>query len=734
MSIEQRYQVSIGSPYAVEKEAGTTDRSATTFTYLDWITPLYISYGSNGGLGILQCRCAKAPEDAYPLIKNGVPIQVTDTKGVSDPSSKQPIVFDGIIQKVNYKISGVQTEFAIIAYCSGDDLLRRICLHGQIRLSHDKEENLWDEGVTGSPEAVSTTIADDDIVRVDTPLIFNPGGDPNMSKQEYNVDGDGSTKVNVFDVPFRNQHGPGGELKSQFWTLKRALKYLFSFENADWVIATSSWNDDVLDNFFDEYGDPIITNINLEGKPFLVALDVLLTPHNFIFYVDPIPDPDSGKQKLHINFKGSGEDVKQLVLSSKGTNVADSKANLINLDLTEDCTSVVNNLLALGDQKVFTTLAHSAPKKDDTTLKLSQGWETTDLKWAYNGDGTVNTYDLTFRKNYCHPVGVDEKGVGGVGRLWIVNLGEVKSSDLEDLTKKLNDTTGTTNGYNSINPRRLEKPEIYQQNAAAGILKREHIIVEMSLDDGNHWAIVEKDYYEVLNDSMGIVFTNPKLELLGSKMVSDTNHNYWEALNGGNLQIRILCAVKSDERLKKFIDNTGDTLPLATTRVFSNDGYKKFIYHPSINDAIYYTKWPPLRPEVDDTSKLEDIANQQAKLTDKATIHGTAVVTFDKIGDWVPGQTISGITGRSITYPVGKLPTIVKVVYDLVAQHCQLALDNHDTALVIQAKAVSDAQNRREAKLGIGALQSTGGNQVPTLPWASDTLSERREGQYGLPD
>jgi hypothetical protein len=722
-----RYTVSVGSAYTGhEIEPGLIDRSTSTFADIDWLEALYLSYGCNGTLGTVVLRAHKLPEDAYSLVSKGAPIKITDT--TTGPPNV--VVFDGIIQKVQYEISGNRTEFKLVCFNAGDDILRRICVYGQYRLGHTKEQYLWDHGITTGLVDVSSTT---EIFLTDCPLIFNPQGEPNMSKQKYSIDGDSSVTINLFDIPFRNQHGPGGDLKSDFWTLKAAVKYLLNLYNCDWALDATSYDDTVLDAIFTANGNPVVSNINCEGKSITQALDCLLTPHNYIWYVDSLVDVTTSKLKFKLSFKGAGA-TKALILSAHGTHAADSTANVLHLDITEDCTAIVNNVIAKGDQKIFTILAHTDPTGNE--LKLVQGWETGDLTYPAYVDGAVNVFDPVFIKNYCHTTNLTllgGKNVGGVGRLWLVNLGEVKGSPLEDLSLKLDDTSDVNPAYSSINPRRLEKPELYQQTSAGGLLKQENIIVEMSLDNGDNWAIIEKDWYQIVPDMMGILFSNPKLNRLGKKIknsIYTSGTGYWRALNEATLQIRILCSVKSDERVTKQIDNSGATTPLATRKLFSNDGYRKIIYDGSISSAIYYTGYPPLTPAVDDTAKLATIAQQQADLTDKVMVHGSAVVLYDNIGDWVPGQSITGITGRSITYTTGKLPTIVNVAYDLVAQHCQIALDNHDVALIIKSKSTSEASDRNEAKLGIGNVTSyTGGNKVNAMPWASNTRAERRENQ-----
>ena len=715
----RRFRVKAAAePFATESTAGTSSTTSPSYSNIDWLEPVYASVVANGEIGELRLIAVKHPEDVLEPLPSHTPIQLIDNVDPTDPK----VVFDGVVVKHHLTIGGEQEKTEIIAYNNGDYLLHRIAVHGQYRRDYDTESAYWTAGYNSGALGVARSA----IIQIDTPTIFNPDGAPNATEQTYFVNDGGASGDNtlhLFEAPFRNQkNAAGNDIKAVPWQLSWAVQYLLNLHKTSWALDPSSFSD-VSMTIFSTNGDPVISNINLEGKSLLESLNILLSPHNYIFWVES-NTTGSIKHRIKFAYRGDTTFSNTVRLEARGTMATDSFANLINCDLTIDTTGITNTLYSYGDRISFTTWAHTdapSPSGDELyPLDLQKGWKTADLTWATNTDGTVNSIDTTFRKNYCHPDLISPDITGkpyGVGRLFIVNLGETPDHIIEALGFDMPDPLTGTFDTNSVDPRRLERPEIFNRNSAGGLLRQEDIQVEMSFDAGDHWDVVEKDWYRILPDKLGIVFTNPKLERLGIHFKNNDpgGIGYWQALKDDKLQIRILCAVKSDQRVFAVRSNVGDNVPLATEAVYLNDGYRRLVYNSMLSSSIYYTNYAPYEATQDDTDKLTDITNQQAKKSDRLLNVGTMSVVLDSWNEYHPGMVITAIESRIDFDPA---PTILRTIYDFPNQHVHLVLDSRIVKSIIGVKKVLES-DRNAAHLGVQGIRQlapTEANKVPFVP------------------
>lgn len=723
--MSRRFLVKIGTQYNDETYAGTSGNSPTFIT-VDTLEPSMMSVGCNGGMGEFRAFSSQHPEVEIANCADCSPVRLVDTQ------NGNAVVFDGILYKNHFMFGGGRERFEICAYNRGDDLLDRIVLHGQQRLSYDREEAYWTGGFVGG--AINLNV--NDHVLIDTALVFNPDGLPNMSNQAYTLsEGFGNT-VHTFEKPFRNDTNSGAALIALPWTLNDAVAYLLNFSNANWAIDVNSYNDIALNLVFTGgggNGNPVISHVNLEGKTLLHGLALLLEPHNYGFFVDPALN-GGGSHDIKFFFKGSGGSAHDLVLSPRGINAGASSANAISIDLTHDTSGVVNNVTAYGGRISFTTLCHTNPPANCPTLY--QGWKNADLTFP-DSDALgwmQNFNNKNFRRRYCNPSLVNpDNGVYGAGRIWLVNLGSVPGQNLEDLTTDLNNNA---DGANSIDPKVLDKPDLYTKNNPGGLYHQEDVTVEMSVDNGTNWGIVERNWYRLLPNNLGIIFTDPELDLLGifiKNAVGNQPIGYWQALYNQSLQIRILCTIKSDQKLASFNPNTNNTIPLARERMFENPGYRKVKYNNHAFDALYYTKYTPVQVSVNDQGALDGIVEQQKVLSDKRMVTGTAIMVLTNMDVWNPGDILTSIQNRgaAFAYSAPDAPTIIRVCYDFPAQHVEIAFDSHRTKTIIGNK-FTGAQTENERRLGIERPAPVmGGNQVPFLPGAGGIADEIRQAKSG---
>lgn len=729
-----------GSGYTV-KDTFLQNQTWNDVTYLE---PLHQSVTTNGEISELHFRAIgagnslpKHPEDVLSMVPRYKGVRVIDT------SNSDAVRFEGVILKHHIHMGGTQEDTILIAHGIGDNLLYRICLHGQHRLSYAKEKTQFEIAKSDTP----VTLNDADVVRIDTPLIFNPGGEPNMSQQMYSWNEGGTFGDNagnsfpIFDAPFRTQkNDAGNDIKSVPWTLSAAVRYLLNCYPAFMAIDPDTYNEITSTlSIIGATEDPVISNVNLEGKSLIEALAILLTPYNFGFSVgfSGSPQPITFFSRTHPQSSGA------VLCSVTGAAASSSNANMIDATITIDGSGVVNNITAIGDRIEYTTLCHTRPPAGSKLLTLVPGWKSTHLKWAFSTTDVVNPLDLEFRTKYNNDQlvskienpGSTTKYVYGVGRMWVVNQGQVaQTSDhpLEDLTTDLATAADiadpTTFPYTSMDRRRLEAPELYANNSENALLNPTDIVVEMSTDGGQNWRIVDAHWYKVLpaEVGMGFVFTDTqKLDRLGYANVNGLipdGKGYWQSLydrdylGGGHnttaLELRILCKVKSDQRVKSVNPNHGSASPLATERIFTNDGYQHMVYNDKIADAVYFEKYPPSKNVRDDTEQLHDLASVQLDALDREMTSGQIVVLTGTMGTYVPGMAITEITNRiAFESP----PIVMRVLYDYANQHTTLVVDNKHHRTILKAP-VLDGQSAQQSKMGIGSLQTLQGGHQGPLP------------------
>jgi hypothetical protein len=721
-SADRRFLVYLGPTYTAESFPGNT-AAASSYVLANWIEPTYLSVVANGEIGELRAICHQHPETARGLLPIGTPVQLFDMSledGTGAP------VFVGVIVKRRLVWRGDEEISELVAYNNADFLLHRLCLTGQSRRTYAIEQDYIANGITGGVKSIDVNT---DTIQIDTPIIFNPNGQPNMTEQVFHdpAQGDSTNTFNLFEVPDRDQVDGDNELEAIPWTLSRAVAYLFANYSAEWALSPVVWNTAAL-NIFTTNGDPVVSNVNLEGKSFLDGLRELLEPHNYGFYCTP--DTVAGKHHLIWWFKGASTDHITLDFSARGTDSIASTANCIDLELLEDSTSTVNTIQSYGDRATITTLAHTNSTATGV-LKLVQGWKTADLTWALDSDGvTVNPFDQNFVKNYKSPDLITvAAGIPafGVGRYWTVNLGNVDGGTLEDLKTDFSQN-------NSIDARRFENPVLFNNSTAGSVLTQQDVTVEMSFDSGLHWIIVEKHWYRIMPLGLGIVFTEPRLERLGLKATNatvDAGMTYWQALHDSALQIRILCSVKSDQCVEAEYDNAGISSPLSTWRTYRNDAYQQNLYNSAINATIYYTNLIPQLSTQDDTSALLTITNQQARFSDRIMVSGSAKMVLNAFAQFNPGQEVLSITGRGITFT--QRPTVIRVVYDFPNSHVHLVLDNHHQKTVIgKPIRTDDAAAARLHRANIVPLPEGTGNKVPFLPGVESSYRDSlRRGTFG---
>jgi hypothetical protein len=320
------YLVYLGAVFPSEGSPGKSTLPTNSYTLANWLELVYESVVANSEIGEVRLIGHCHPETGLTMVSIGQAIQVVNFTGASatndntDPGiANGAVVFDGVVAKINFSYQGDREAFQIVAYNSADFLFRRIALHGQVRRSYNQETYYIANGVvygafslnynpvTGSVGGGSSSgsSGSGDVVLIDTPLIFNPDGEPNATTQTYFLQSGTNNNISpIFEVPFRNQIGSSGaSLQAAYWTLSDAIQYLLNLYPTTPFIDPASYGDAAL-NIFTVNGNPIVSNVNCEGKSLGMALADLLTPYNYGYWIEPgiSPGAATGIPQHRIHF------------------------------------------------------------------------------------------------------------------------------------------------------------------------------------------------------------------------------------------------------------------------------------------------------------------------------------------------------------------------------------------------------------------------------------------------
>jgi len=750
----------------------TGNISIGNYTYAPYAEPKFMSVTSDGEMGELRATFAQHTEDFSDCTQVGQGIQVYDLgynagNGSGNlPTGNGDLIFDGMIYKSHIVFNGQEEMMEVVCYNNGDDILRRAKIHGQLRLSYASELSYF----TAGPQSYSVLLQpeDNNIITIDTPCIFNKDGQPNMLNQSYygnftQGNNTGTNTFNVFDAPFRTQvNNSNIEINAQYWTIKDAIKYLINTQTPiGWSIATDSCPDSYLDTVFVD--NPQISNINIEGDSIAEALNKILNPHNYGFWVDSISDYSGnnssavGKHNIYFFSRANNTDPVVLYMSARGNNAYPNYSNLIHCDFTIDATAVVNQINSFGDRIDFTTLASTIPTStgNSTAMLLSKTWN--NIPSGFNLSdfavgGIINYGNTSFIKNYKNPelispdiIDNNSKPTYGVGRYWSVNQGQIGGVTIGNMSLLLKDPD-FIGEHNSTDLRQFEKPEWYKRNYLGAEGEQYDVVVEMSIDSGGVWNHIDSEEYKIVNDKisgMGIIFTSPNLDELGYlfKTASGTGQkSYWQAQLDNTLQIRLIAKVKSDQRVSYSTNNENASFPLANTKIYNNDGYHKNNYNDVTNGTLEYVNYTPLGQgqsgnsspigsTVDQTPDLGNLTTLEQVYTDRLMTYGRAQVLLKEFDQYTPGQSITQITNRiTFAFP----PTIIKCIYKFEDQQIEIIVDNHRFPALLDNKAITEARTARQKALGISENEfllssNVPGGQATPVPYLTGDINSMEQ-------
>ncbi len=712
------------------------------------LQPTMISLTSNGEIG--ECRLeylangdyADSDSENFSPVRDNLPVRIVACFYHNGTMAETQIVFQGVMVKYMDEQGGDAYHKEFICYNLADDFFRRKIAYGQYWLTYPDYQFYYENGSTlaGSDYGDIELPVINDYLFTQKPLIFNPQGAYNCLNQLF-LEGKGRHQWFFDKEDRRDGNANGGSfaespqdyIYSIPWTLRRALVYLRDY--ADWAIS-SGWEDINLQTVFGAYQvfdadgktinaetvqtDPVLYNLNLNGRSLATCLRELLEPFGYGYSIAPNNEGSNKGHKITFFRRSALIGTGYAAVNVGREMVMDGDTpNVLKYNITEDSTPVVNYLTFLGNQQVITCLASNeqlsvhVPDSDPDIngltkgiLPLVPGFAISDLNNLTYDDTGEEIIENEFTTNISTSNGGDQ--IFAAGRMWIVNTGENFEQQIYDLNVLFTDLDDPPSAIGApeepdvwstsrfvYDRKKLDPPQYYTVGSSSKEYTQMPLVVEASVDGGENWFIVNSGKYQVLHDRMGIVFTETNLSDFAGEAqlpagVSLPTTSYWTALTQDKLKLRILCSFKSDQRIGWAITPTGPggetgVAHLMTEALSENLAYNRYYESNGLRSqsSVGFVYQDPEVNVVDDVKKLTGASSTIIQSNYLPTYSGQIVmgVRLDKSVGFLhevytlfnevhPGQVVPSITDRR-DFSINP-PLIIRTVLDCLNWQYQI--------------------------------------------------------------
>jgi len=410
--------------------------------------PLAIEWASNGGISKLKLRYELGRgknkdhqeniEDEFAIA--GDRFILVDSDGTR--------WFDG---HMGHKSILLQTQqdketYSITAYGPELRLVHKV-VYGQWYAS----KAIDDKEITGTVDTGERIFSN--AVLVPMPCVLNPNGEPNMSESSWALKSDAiaaDTKDSyVFFPAGRPASGDVGAAK--LWTAYKALRTLVEYIDDGDVISDEQTDWDEIETLLqgDLGFDPVLPEVNLEGKNLLEAISEILLPLGYGFNLQPWSEKDADdvyryKLRAYPQHEAAWSKEPELAKPSSetGNNIGDEdSAEVSRLHMEYNSLNIRNDVRVIGDVQRMECVVKWEGGADEEDLV--PGWDIISYDVdTYRVDGKVLLTNCTptNRENFLNrhePTGEDFGTYGNVFREYILDTDGAAfdtSSQTADLT------------------------------------------------------------------------------------------------------------------------------------------------------------------------------------------------------------------------------------------------------------------------------------------------------------
>lgn len=459
-----------------------------------------------------------------------------------------------------------------------------------------------------------------------------------------------------------------------WWTLAQAAFYLCKTLNPSEIHVRNPSLDE-LESVLGTDQYQLRNHRVVKGQFLPQALDALLKPHGYTFRVELV---SQSLRSLKVYERGAGSRTVNTKLQPFGERLDTIRSNVAEMALNYDGTAQTFNKLSLL----------GGPWQVEVSILLRPGWEE-----QYDTQYALSTYNIdedSFK---------DSDAVQQAWRRFVANEGGTYTGTREWFDEAPGFDTFITGIVNRVRRRRTY-PTI-TQDPFGGSLGRTHgrYLEWWDPDEGQSgaWKLVGDDLdeegysWQPLQEEIGVWFSSP--DVCSRFMEIQQQHGI------EHLALRLTCVIRSDERMRHEIDETGILIDDRKEVLDAGESYSRTFVNtepavaPEGPNGLRASEdefiggsaladLSAIRSEVDDRDRIASKAVELIDQYNAATIEGT--ITIEGI-DWnfdnILGGTVREIDGRDfelVTTPPGKAsryPTCVGVEFNIQDQRTRLRLE-----------------------------------------------------------
>jgi hypothetical protein len=423
-------------------------------------------------------------------------------------------------------------------------------------------------------------------------VVFNPDGEPNASRMEYDIAG---KQYRVFEL---------SELKAVYWTYASALTYL-----AAEGLALSMYDKGSLASLEKLTEGQVLRDVEVTGLTPLAAMERLCDRAGLGFCIAQVPVGERDVKDV-LQFYRRGEGRRTFLRHQRaGERLEVAKTNVAQCSLKTNRPAETIRVIGRGASKRF-----------EATFDLVGGWDP---------NLEENNYDL-----YSSATNPNFRAVRDVFRKWVLNeAGDYTGEPYNrGAAYDFRSVFGNAN-YNA------HRRRFYPCLSANVMGKSLGYYLEISYDGGDTWQEYAGAFDHLL-DECGVYLNSSQMDLL-----------MWYAIKKELLRFRITATVEADESLEAYVYD-GPQKSMRPVRTYVVELGQEFQYRQVTGASIFYKAVGEelgQPDECDDRESMRGLLRDRLKQLRQERLTGTARLAWIQPNLW-PGDIVTGMQGRELDF------------------------------------------------------------------------------------
>jgi len=421
-------------------------------------------------------------------------------------------------------------------------------------------------------------------------VVFNPDGEPNASRMEYDIAG---KQYRVFEL---------NESKAVYWTYASSLTYL-----AAEGLALSIYDDGSLVGLEKLTEGQVLRDLEVTGLTSLAAMERLCERAGLGYCIAQVPVGDRDVKDV-LQFYRRGEGRRTFLRHQR----AGEKLDLAQTNVAQ-CRLQTNR-----PAETICVIGRGAAKRFEATFELVGGWDPSLEE---------NNYDL-----YSPATNANFRTVRDVFRKWVLN--EAGDYTNEPFNRGAAYDFSSVFGNANYNAHRRRFFPCLSTNAAGASLG---YYLEVSYDGGQTWLEYDGAFDHLLNEC-GVYLNSSQMDMV-----------MWYAIKKGLLRFRITATVEADESLEAMVYD-GPQHSVRPVRTYVVELGHEFQYRQVTAASIFHNSQGEEfgRPdECDDRESMRGLLRDRLRRLRQKRLAGKAQLGWIQPNLW-PGDVVAGLQGREL--------------------------------------------------------------------------------------